>query len=265
MKNPGRVFLVGAGPGDPDLLTVKAVRILNQADVVVYDRLVSTEIRKLIPETTRLIPVGKAPNCHPVPQHEINRILIHEALQGHTVARLKGGDPFVFGRGAEEALDLACAGLSVEVVPGISAAQGCSATTGVPLTHRGLASGVRFVTGHSREGRPLELDWDGLADPDTTLVIYMGTTNIKNISAQLIASGLSRRTPVLAINNGTTPSERRLKTDLNSIAENLDREQFSGPVLFIIGRVVNLLGSLNDHRRRTPFVQPSTPQVDIYV
>jgi uroporphyrin-III C-methyltransferase len=241
MNRPGHVYLVGAGPGDPELLTVKAMRILSQADVVVYDRLVSVEILKLVPKLTRLIPVGKAPNCHPIPQSEINRILVREARQGYTVARLKGGDPFIFGRGSEEAIELMAEGLNVEVVPGISAAQGCSAVSGVPLTHRGLASGVRFVTGHCREDLPLDLDWDGLADSDTTLVVYMGGSNIAQIALQLTSAGLSPQTPILAVNNGTTPREKRLVSDLSNIARDSGNTGFSGPVLFIIGRVVTLL------------------------
>lgn len=255
MNRPGRVFLVGAGPGDPELLTVKAVRALSQGDVVVYDRLVSPEVLGLVPKKSRLISVGKSPDCHPFPQAEINRILIHEAMQGHTVIRLKGGDPFIFGRGSEEASELARAGLKVDIIPGITAAQGCSAVAGVPLTHRGLASGVRFVTGHCRNNHPLQLDWDGLADPDTTLVIYMGAANIRQIASKLIDAGLARSTPVLAINNGTTPREKRLFSHLAAITSETENAEFSGPVLFIVGRVVSLVAEgaaprLSDTRNR---------------
>lgn len=265
MKKLGHVFLVGGGPGDPDLLTVKAVRVLSQADVVVYDRLVSNEVLEIIPKTTRMIAVGKAPKCHPVPQGEINRILIHEAAEGRTVARLKGGDPFIFGRGSEEALALAAAGLRVEVVPGITAAQGCSATTGVPLTHRGLATGVRYVTGHCRHDRPLDLDWEGLADPDTTLVIYMGAANIAQIASRLAASGLTPKTPVLAVNNGTTPCERHLVSDLATIAKDAAAAEFSGPVLFIVGHVVHLYGAAPQYTLPTCFVPFPVDQVDAHV
>ena len=248
MNKAGHVYLVGAGPGDPDLLTVKAMRALSQADVVVYDRLVSREVLEFVPQESRLISVGKSPRCHPFPQAEINRVLVREAMRGHTVVRLKGGDPFIFGRGSEEATELAAAGLKVEVIPGITAAQGCSAVAGIPLTHRGLASGVRFVTGHCRDDRPLELDWDGLADPDTTLVVYMGAANIAQISDQLTASGLPRQTPVLAINNGTTPREKRLVSTLASIARETENAEFSGPILFIIGRVVSLASETSSKR-----------------
>ena len=265
MNKLGRVYLVGAGPGDPDLLTVKAARIISKADVVVFDRLVSAEILALVPKTTRMIPVGKAPKCHPLPQREINRILIHEAAEGRTVARLKGGDPFIFGRGSEEARALAAAGLCVENVPGITAAQGCSATTGVPLTHRGLATGVRYVTGHCRHDRPLDLDWEGLADPDTTLVIYMGAANIAQIASRLADSGLTPKTPVLAVNNATTPSERHLVSDLATIAKDAAAAEFSGPVLFIVGRVVHLYAAVPQCTLPTCFVPFPAHQVDAHV
>lgn len=265
MNKLGCVFLVGGGPGDPDLLTVKAVRVLSQADVVVYDRLVSDEVLEIIPKTTRMIPVGKAPKCHPLLQGEINRILIHEAAEGRTVARLKGGDPCIFGRGSEEAFALAAAGFRVEVVPGITAAQGCSATTGVPLTHRGLATSVRYVTGHRRHDEPLNLDWEGLADPDTTLVIYMGAVNIAQIASRLAVSGLTPKTPVLAVNNGTMPCERHLISDLATIAKDAAAAGFSGPVLFIVGRVVQLYRAAPQYTLPTCFVPFPPHQEDARV
>lgn len=240
MNKLGRVYLVGTGPGDPDLLTVKAARIIAQANVVVYDRLVSNEVLEIVPKTSRMISVGKAPNCHPVPQPEINRILIREAAKGRTVVRLKGGDPFIFGRGLEEVSALLAAGLHVDVIPGITAAQGCAASTGVPLTHRGLATSVRYVTGHRRHNQSLDLDWQSLADPETTLVVYMAAANIDEIASRLAAAGLARDTPVLAVNNGTTSRERRLIADLATIGRKAAAAEFSGPVLFIIGRVVHL-------------------------
>ncbi len=238
MNKLGRVFLVGAGPGDPDFLTMKAARVISQADVVVYDRLVSDEILALVPAKCRLIPVGKAPDCHPVPQQEINRILAREAAEGRRVVRLKGGDPFIFGRGSEELQWLRTAGLNVTVVPGITAAQGCAVSTGVPLTHRGLATSVRYVTGHRCKNTPLDLDWQGLADHDTTIVIYMGLANISEIADNLVAAGRAPQTPVLAVSNGTTPNEKRLVSNLSDIADDVGRVAFSGPVLFIVGQVV---------------------------
>ncbi|HUS54851.1 MAG TPA: uroporphyrinogen-III C-methyltransferase [Thermohalobaculum sp.] len=240
MNRLGRVFLVGAGPGDPELLTLKAMRLIGQAEVVVHDRLVSAEVLGLAPASARRISVGKAPDRHPVPQDEINEMLVALARQGQTVVRLKGGDPYIFGRGAEEIECLKAAGIPYELVPGITAAQGCSAATGVPLTHRGLATGVRYVTGHCRADLPLDLDWAGLADLETTLVVYMGAASIAEIASKLIAHGMPADLPVLAINNGTTPSERRLLTRLDDVAGLARDAAFSGPVLFIIGRVVSL-------------------------
>lgn len=242
MKMPGRVYLVGAGPGDPELLTVKAARLLAEAQAVVYDRLVSREVLALANPKAVMLPVGKSPKQHPVPQEEINDILVKLALSGLITVRLKGGDPFVFGRGSEEALALRQAGLPCEVVPGITAAQGCAASVGVPLTHRGLATGVRLVTGHCRYDEPLDLDWQGLADPNTTLVVYMGAANIGEISTRLMTEGLSPTTPVLAINSGTTPRERRLRADLGTIARATQQARFEGPVVFFIGDVVSLYG-----------------------
>jgi uroporphyrin-III C-methyltransferase len=239
-RRAGRVRLIGAGPGDPELLTVKALRMLREAEVVVHDRLVSREVLDLAPKGARRIDVGKAPRHHTLPQDGINALLVGLAREGWTVARLKGGDPFVFGRGSEEALALRAAGIAVEVAPGITAAQGCAAAAGVPLTHRGLATGVRYVTGHCRADLPLTLDWRGLADPETTLVVYMGAATIAQIAGELQAAGLSGATPVLAIANGTTPRERRLPTRLDAVAAATAAAAFDGPVLFLIGRVAGL-------------------------
>jgi len=232
--------LVGAGPGDPDLLTVKAMRRIEAAEVVVYDRLVSDEIVSLVPPHAKRIFVGKSTRHHPVPQHEINAILVREARAGFRVVRLKGGDPFIFGRGSEEALALRDANIAFEVVPGITAAQGCAASSAVPLTHRGLATSVRLVTGHCRQDEPLDLDWHGLADPDTTLVVYMGAASIDFIASRLVEAGLPASTPVLAVNNGTTTRERRMVSTLGSVARAADEAQFEGPLLFVIGAVVSL-------------------------
>lgn len=246
MKMPGRVFLVGAGPGDPDLLTLKALRLLAAAEVVVFDRLVSNEILALANPKARMIPVGKEPKRHPVPQSAINGILIEHARAGRNVVRLKGGDPFIFGRGSEEALALKSAGIASEIVPGITAAQGCAASLGVPLTHRGLATGVRYITGHCKQDEPLQFDWEGLANIDTTLVIYMGVANIAEIASRLISAGLPQTTPVLAVNNATTSKERTLRADLSTIAAETALADFDGPVLFIIGEVVSLYDARRD-------------------
>lgn len=243
MRKPGQVFLVGAGPGDPELLTLKAVRMLGLAQAVVYDRLVSEEVLALAPPLARMILVGKSPKSHPVPQEKINEILIDLAHDGLTVVRLKGGDPCIFGRGSEEAAALHAAGVPVEVAPGITAAQGAAASTGVPLTHRGLAHSVRYVTGHCRDDLPLDLDWAGLADPDTTLVVYMGVANIAEVAARLIEHGMPASLPVMAVARATTPQERRLVTRLDRVAADLAGSSLSGPTLFVIGQVVSLYHS----------------------
>lgn len=236
----GRTYLVGAGPGDPDLLTVKAARLIREADAVVYDRLVSADILALIPPDAMRVDVGKQPMKHPVPQHEINELLVRLARGGRTVVRLKGGDPFTFGRGSEEAEYLARHGVPFEVVPGVTSASGCAARAGVPLTHRGLASGVRYVTGHCRDDADLDLNWRSLADPDTTLVVYMGMAQIARVARELIASGLPADTPVAAIASGTTPRETRLFATLATIGAEARALAGRGPVLFIVGRVVAL-------------------------
>ncbi len=236
----GKVFLIGAGPGDPELLTLRALRMLGEADVVVYDKLVSPEILALSPEGARMISVGKAPKCHPVTQDNINDILVREALAGRKVARLKGGDPMIFGRGSEEAAYLMAHGVAVEYAPGITAAQGASCSTGVPLTHRGLATGVQYITGHRQTGKVLELDWKRLADPDTTLVIYMGVAHIGQIAMGLMTEKLPGSTPVLAVAKATTPEEKRLVSRLDCIAQDIRDKGFAAPVLFIVGKVVSL-------------------------
>ncbi|MBR0985601.1 uroporphyrinogen-III C-methyltransferase [Bradyrhizobium liaoningense] len=233
----GKVYLVGAGPGDPELLTLKAVRAIGEADVVVYDRLVPPSILATIADGVLQINVGKQAAHHPVPQEEINQMLVRLARAGRTVVRLKGGDPFIFGRGSEEAAELELAGIPYEVVPGITAAQGCAAAARMPLTHRGIASGVRYVAGHRKADEPLDLDWKSLADPDTTLVVYMGLANIAEIVRNLIAQGLSGTTPVFAVCQGTTAQESRICAPLEALPVALKDASFSGPVLFIIGEV----------------------------
>lgn len=236
----GKVYLIGAGPGDPELLTVKATRMIGSADVVVYDRLVSPEILALAPGTAEMVSVGKSPDNHPVPQERINEILVELASTGKTVARLKGGDPLIFGRGSEEAAFLSEQGIPVEYAPGITAAQGAAASSGVPLTHRGLATGVRYVTGHRQANGSLDLDWKSLASEETTLVVYMGVANIGQIALRLMAEGLSDQTPVMAIAQATTPRETRHYSRLGDIAIDVREAGLKAPVLFVIGKVVTL-------------------------
>lgn len=238
------VYLVGAGPGDPELLTLKALRLLKEAEVVVYDRLISKEILDFIPPGTMRIYAGKAAGHHVQPQEETNALLVKLAQRGHKVVRLKGGDPLVFGRGSEEALHLARHGIPCEIVPGVTAAAGCAAAVGIPLTHRGLASGVRFVTGHCREDLPLDLDWEGLADPDTTLVVYMGLAHIGEIACRLVSGGLPPDTPAAAIAGGTLARQDLLVTTLANLPDQVQRSGFKAPVLFIVGRVVEVRAEL---------------------
>jgi uroporphyrin-III C-methyltransferase len=240
------VYLVGAGPGDPELLTLKALRVLQQADVVVFDRLISPELLALIPTGTARIYVGKASGAHACPQDETNALLVRLARAGHRVVRLKGGDPLIFGRGGEEALHLARHGVACEIVPGVTAAAGCAASLGLPLTHRGLASGVRFVAGHCRADRPLDLDWAGLADPATTLVVYMGLAHIAEIACRLIEAGLAADTPAAAVANGTLPDERSMVATLATLADRLQGESVEAPALFVVGRVVEVLAELKE-------------------
>lgn len=237
---PGKVYLIGAGPGDPELLTCKALRVMQAADVVVYDRLVSPEIMALIPAGTQQIDVGKMAGRHTLPQDEINALLVGLARDGAAVARLKGGDPLIFGRGSEEAAELRAAGVAVEYIPGITAAQGAAASTGVPLTHRGLATGVRYVTGHRARDAALDLDWASLASEETTLVVYMGAANIGDIAAQLMRHGMPGDLGVMAISAATTPRETRLISTLAGIAGAVARADPEAPVLFVIGHVVEL-------------------------
>lgn len=248
MKNPrmGKVTLVGAGPGDPDLLTLRALRAIQQADVVVHDRLVSPEIMALVPDGTRRIDVGKLPHQHTLPQDEINELLVSLALQGLDVTRLKGGDPLIFGRGSEEAFALRDAGIAVSYVPGITAAQGAAASTGVPLTHRGLATGVRYVTGHRAKDSALDLDWSSLASGETTLVVYMGVASIREIAENLMVHGLDRATPVLMVVSATTPREERRLSSLHRIGVDATAHTGTAPALFIIGQVVSLYRDADD-------------------
>lgn len=234
----GTVHLVGAGPGNIDHLTLKAYRLLCQAEVIVYDRLVSGEVLDLAPRDAQRIFVGKAPNCHSMPQEEISRLLVRLARSGREVIRLKGGDPFIFGRGSEEAAELAREGIPFDVVPGITAASGCLAALGVPLTHRGVATGVRFVTGHCRKGVDLDLNWRSLADPKTTLVVYMGLANVEEMSRSLQAAGLPGDTPALAVSSGTTPQQQTCRTTLAGLSADLAAAQLRAPVLMVIGQVV---------------------------
>ncbi|WP_396231259.1 siroheme synthase CysG [Acinetobacter baumannii] len=235
----GEVYLVGAGPGDPELITLKALRLMQQADVVIYDRLVSAPILELCRRDATKIYVGKARSNHSVPQEGINALLVDYAKKGKRVCRLKGGDPFIFGRGGEEIQELFQAGVPFQVVPGITAASGCSAYAGIPLTHRDYAQSVRFLTGHLKEGSP-ELPWNELVYENQTLVLYMGLVGLERICEQLIAHGQRPDLPVALISKGTTPEQKVVVGSLADIASKVTEHQIHAPTLTIIGEVVRL-------------------------
>ncbi|MDC5388031.1 siroheme synthase CysG [Acinetobacter baumannii] len=235
----GEVYLVGAGPGDPELITLKALRLMQQADVVIYDRLVSAPILELCRRDATKIYVGKARSNHSVPQEGINALLVDYAKKGKRVCRLKGGDPFIFGRGGEEIQELFQAGVPFQVVPGITAASGCSAYAGIPLTHRDYAQSVRFLTGHLKEGSP-ELPWNELVYENQTLVLYMGLVGLERICEQLIAHGQRPDMPVALISKGTTPEQKIVVGSLADIASKVTEHQIHAPTLTIIGEVVRL-------------------------
>ncbi|MGR5145787.1 uroporphyrinogen-III C-methyltransferase [Photobacterium alginatilyticum] len=239
--NNGFVSLVGAGPGDPDLLTVKGHRVIQQADVVVYDRLVSTEILALASPDAEMVYVGKKLDYHCVPQDQINQILVDKAQAGKRVVRLKGGDSFIFGRGGEELEELAKHGIKYEVVPGITAAAGATAYAGIPLTHRDHAQSVQFITGHvQKDGR--EIEWASLAQSNNTLVFYMGLKQSGHISDKLITHGLSSDTPCAIIENGTRKEQRVLTSSLANLS--VVAKSAQSPALIVIGSVTTLSESL---------------------
>ncbi|MFY8274423.1 siroheme synthase CysG [Pseudoalteromonas sp. SSDWG2] len=259
----GEVYVVGAGPGDPELLTLKALQLMQQADVVVYDYLVSDEIMELVRRDADLICVGKRAGDHSVPQERTNEMLVELAQQGKKVCRIKGGDPFIYGRGGEEVQVLAQHGVKYQIVPGITAAAGCSAYAGIPLTHRNHAQSIQFVTGHCRkEGQ--DLDWQSLAKPQQTLAIYMGVMKSPEIKEQLIKHGRGADTPVAIIENGTRKSQRVVTGTLVELDNLVQTHAIQSPALLIVGEVASLhhqLAWFSQQAQTSSFAQPLTEMV----
>jgi len=244
----GEVALVGTGPGDPDLLTLQAYRFIQQAEVVIYDRLVSKAIMTFVPKSAELIYVGKKQAEHRVPQDSINQLLVDHARSQKKVVRLKGGDPFVFGRGGEEAQFLLKNNIACHIVPGMTAASACTSYVGIPLTHRQVAQSCTFITGHFKDCGQLDLPWQTLNDKKQTVVFYMGIKSLPIITEQLIKAGRDKNTPAALIHKGTTPEQRIFRGDLSTLENMVEVHQIKPPTLIVIGDVVNTFdeGHLTD-------------------
>jgi uroporphyrin-III C-methyltransferase/precorrin-2 dehydrogenase/sirohydrochlorin ferrochelatase len=256
----GEVYLVGTGPGDPDLLTFRALRLMQQADVVLYDRLIGDGILNLVRRDAERIYVGKLPENHSIPQEEIGRMLIRLALEGKRVLRLKGGDPFVFGRGGEEIEALSEHGIAFQVIPGVTAAVGCASYAGIPLTHRDHAQGCVFVTGHEKDGK-LNLNWKSLIQPRQTVVVYMGLSSIGAITSGFIANGADSATPAAIIENGTRAGQRVITGTLESLSEQTKEAGIKSPALIIVGSVVTLRDKLSWFADKTQIIKATvTPE-----
>lgn len=249
MNQIGKVYLVGAGPGDPGLMTLKGKALLECADVVVYDALISPQVLAMINPNAEQINAGKRKGMHSLVQEDITQLLVNKAQSGGCIVRLKGGDPFIFGRGGEEMEELVAAGVPVEVVPGITSGIAAPAYAGIPLTHRNYSSSVTFVTGHEGAGkyRPA-VNWQAIAHGSETIVIYMGIHNLPYIIGQLLMAGLSATTPIALIRWGTRPEQEELRGTLETIVRQVEKTGFSAPAIAVIGQVVNLHAILADCR-----------------
>ncbi len=236
----GKVYLVGAGPGDPQLLTIKAVRVLKEADVVIYDRLVGEEILCLAPEGAEMIYVGKRTGKHEVPQDKITELIVEKAQSGGKIVRLKGGDPFIFGRGGEEAEALVGKGIAFEVVPGVSSSVAAPMYAGIPLTHRDYAASVAIITGHRAGDAEKIIDWVKIANAVDTMVILMGVESLEGIVAKLLEGGVSPDKPVAMVESGTYPKQRTLISTLGKIIKDAETKQIKPPSVIVIGEVANL-------------------------
>ncbi|QBG35669.1 uroporphyrinogen-III C-methyltransferase [Litorilituus sediminis] len=239
--NKGEVALVGSGPGDAELLTIRAMRFIQQAEIAIYDRLVSEEILALLPEDCERFYVGKEQAKHCVPQDRINEILVEQAKLGKKVLRLKGGDPFIFGRGGEEAEFMLQRGVSCHICPGITAASGCTTYAGIPLTHRGVAQGCTFITGHIQNNGQLNLPWSSLSNASQTVVFYMGINTLPKIAEELVNHGRSADTPAALIRKGTQPEQKTYRGTIGNLAELVEKHNITPPTLIVIGDVVNQL------------------------
>ncbi len=240
----GTVYIVGSGPGDLDLLTLRAARLIGEADAIVYDHLIADGVLELARPDAEKIYAGKERSRHSVPQHELNQLLVRLARAGKQVVRLKGGDPFIFGRGGEEIETLVDAGIAFEVVPGVTAAAGCAAYAGIPLTHRDHAQAVAFATGHLKDGT-INLDWSSLARPRLTVVFYMGVGGLAEICQQMIAHGLPENHPAAVVQSGTTRRQRVLTGDLATLPAKVAAAGITSPALIIVGTVVRLQQKLD--------------------
>ena len=247
----GKVYIVGAGPGDPDLITVKAIKCIAEADVILYDRLVNRELLLYGKPGAEYIYCGKAPGIHCVPQKDIHQLLISKSMERKTIVRLKGGDPFIFGRGGEEAEVLAKHGIQFEIVPGITSGIAAPAYAGIPLTHREWGSSFAIVTGHCVTGKPDNINWHHLTHGVDTIVIYMGMKNLPYICKQLRSCGMKPETPVAVIEQGTTGFQRTITGTIDSIGAIVTREQVANPAMIVIGEVVNLSEKLSWFSEKT--------------